>query len=558
MTRALRLTLFAIMVVFAACDFDRPVDPVFDWFEYAGRDPAFETPEAGPGQYTNPIMAGFYPDPSIVRVDQDYYMVHSTFSYFPGVPVFHSRNLVDWTQIGNVLDRPGQIELDSLGVSRGVFAPTIRYHDGLFYVVNTLVDAGGNFVATATDPAGPWSDPVWLPEVDGIDPSLFFDADGRAYITNNGPPEGPPLYGGHRALWIQEFDLTSLRTVGPRTMIVDGGVDLSTEPIWIEGPHLFRVDPYYYLIAAEGGTGYMHSEVVFRSSDLRGPWVPYEANPILTQRHLDPGRPDPVTSTGHADLVQTQNGDWWAVFLGCRPYAPDHYNTGRETFLLPVRWDSGWPVILDGDDPVPLVADRPSLPEGVPPPIPHRGNFTVRDEFDGTQPAPYWMQLRTPREAWYRTQGGGLVLMPRPEPLGGLGQPTFLARRQQHTHATATTAMRYRPAHPGAKAGLAAFQNESHWYLLAVTRSDRGLEIRLEQGTPEGTLLLAQVPLEKADGDSIRLRIDADADRYAYRYAVGEDAWTTLAEDVDGSVLSTAVAGGFVGAMFGLYAYSPE
>jgi alpha-N-arabinofuranosidase len=559
------VVLAALLLTAAGCrngstpDPDSAPDEVrFDWFEYTGRDPVFDALPTGPDQYVNPVMAGFYPDPSIVRVDEDYYMVHSTFSYFPGIPVFHSRNLVDWTQVGNVLDRPEQMNLDSLGVSRGVFAPTIRHHEGTFYVVNTLVDAGGNFVVTAADPAGPWSDPVWLPEVDGIDPSLFFDTDGRAYVTNNGPPAGPPLYEGHRALWIQEFDPAALRTAGPRTMIVDGGVDISRQPIWIEGPHIFRVDPYYVLIAAEGGTGTMHSEVVFRSRDLRGPWVPYEGNPILTQRHLDPARYNPVTSTGHADMVQTPDGDWWAVFLGCRPYGPDHYNTGRETFLLPVRWQDGWPVILDVDQAVPMVAERPALPSDAPPAIPHRGNFTVRDDFDGDAPHPYWLQLRTPREAWYHTEAGALVLEARPDSLGGLGQPSFLARRQQHMHATVTTSMRPQPSGEGSKAGIAAFQNEAAWYLVAVADGEDGPEIRLEQGGPGGTLVLAAATVALSDLDPVGLRIDADADRYTFSYALPGADWTTLAEDVDGTVLSTARAGGFVGTVFGLYAHSPR
>jgi alpha-N-arabinofuranosidase len=341
-------------------------------------------------------------------------------------------------------------------------------------------------------------------------------------------------------------------------MIVDGGVDISRQPIWIEGPHIFRVDPYYILIAAEGGTGYMHSEVVFRSRELRGPWVPYEGNPILTQRHLDPARHNPVTSTGHADMVRTPDGEWWAVFLGCRPYGPDHYNTGRETFLLPVRWEDGWPVILDVDQAVPMVAERPALPSDAPPAIPHRGNFTVRDDFDGDAPHPYWLQLRTPREAWHRTEAGALVLEARPDSLGGLGQPSFLARRQQHMHATATTAMRRRPGGPGERAGLAAFQNEGFYYLLAVAMGGDGPEIRLEQGIPGGTLVLASAPLDPAGPGPIRLRIDADADRYAFLYAQPGDEWVTLADSVDGVVLSTAAAGGFVGAVFGLYAHSPR
>ncbi|HEX5871694.1 MAG TPA: family 43 glycosylhydrolase, partial [Longimicrobium sp.] len=168
----------------------------FEWFEYTGDDPVFRGVQPGAGEYLNPVIAGFYPDPSMVRVGDDYYLVTSSFAYFPGVPIFHSRDLVSWTQIGHVLDRPSQLNLDSAGISRGIFAPVIRHHAGTFYMITTLVDRGGNFIVTATDPRGPWSDPVFLPQVDGIDPSIFFDDDGKAYVVNNGPPIGTPLYEG--------------------------------------------------------------------------------------------------------------------------------------------------------------------------------------------------------------------------------------------------------------------------------------------------------------------------------------------------------------------------
>jgi alpha-N-arabinofuranosidase len=208
----------------------------FDWFHYDGADPVDLALRPGAGQYRNPILKGFYPDPSITRAGDDYYLVTSTFSYFPGIPVFHSRDLVNWTQIGNAIDRPDQLDFKKLGLSRGVFAPAIEEHQGTFYILNTCVDCGGNFLVTATNPAGPWSDPVWLPEIEGgIDPSLFFDEDGKAWILNNGPPVGTPLYEGHRAIWIQQFDPAAKKMVGPRIMLVNGGVDISKKPIWVEG-----------------------------------------------------------------------------------------------------------------------------------------------------------------------------------------------------------------------------------------------------------------------------------------------------------------------------------
>lgn len=173
-------------------------DARFDWFEYRGHDPADATP-LKPGEYRNPILRGFHPDPSLTRVGDDFYLVTSTFAYFPGLPVFRSRDLVTWTQIGNAIGRPDQLDFTGLGLSRGVFAPTISHRDGTFYILNTCVDCGGNYLITATNPAGPWSDPIWIKEIDGIDPSFVFDGD-RTWILNNGPPEGTPLYEGHRAI----------------------------------------------------------------------------------------------------------------------------------------------------------------------------------------------------------------------------------------------------------------------------------------------------------------------------------------------------------------------
>ena len=330
----------------------------FDWFEYTGRDAVFEQP-LPPGSYRNPVLAGFYPDPSITRAGDSFYLVNSTFAYFPGIPVFESTDLVHWRQIGNVIDRPSQLDFDGLGISRGVFAPTIEFHDGTFYVLNTAVDSGGNFFVTASDPAGPWSDPVWLPGIDGIDPSFFFDDDGKVYLLNNGPPEREPLYDGHRAIWIQEFDPAATQPVGARKVLVDGGVDITTKPIWIEGPHIYSKDGWYYLVCAEGGTGPNHSQVVLRSRSVWGPYDPFDGNPILTQRDLPPDRPSPITNAGHADLVEAPDGSWWATFLATRTYEDIHYNTGRETFLLPVTWRDGWPVILEHGEVIPYVAPGP-------------------------------------------------------------------------------------------------------------------------------------------------------------------------------------------------------
>ncbi|WP_253256659.1 glycoside hydrolase family 43 protein [Stenotrophomonas sp. VV52] len=484
-----------------------------------------------------------------------FYLVNSSFTYFPGIPVFESEDLVHWRQIGNVIARPSQLDFDGLSVSRGVFAPAISYHDGLFYVVTTAVDSGGNFIATACDPAGPWSDPHWLPSIDGIDPSLFFDDDSKVYLVNNDAPLGTPRYEGHRAIWMQQIDLAALKPIGPRKVLIDGGVEPAKNPIWIEGPHLYKREGWYYLSDAEGGTGPQHSQVVLRSRDVWGPYVPYADNPILTQRDLPADRPLPITNAGHADLVEGPDGSWWAVFLASRNYQQRHYNTGRETYLLPVEWHDGWPVILPANQTIPYVVKAPSWMKSDAMQASSTGNFTDRDEFDGTSLGSAWLRVRVPKQEWatLHERPGILAIHPLPESLETLKNPAFLGRRQQHLRFEASTAMS-RPEQ-GVAAGLAAFQSEAWWYFLGV-RSLGGdritvfLEARDGGGT---TKTLATRELKAAT--TLRLQISGNEGHYAFAVDTGDgQGWQTLAADVDGTVLSTDRAGGFVGTLLGPFA----
>lgn len=526
----------------------------FDWFEYSGRD-ADAAPTA-PGHYRNPILSGFYPDPSVCQVGGDYYLINSTFAYFPGIPIFHSKDLVNWEQIGHVIDRPTQLPYDKLGVSRAIFAPAITHHNGTFYVTCTMIDAGGNFVMTAKNPAGPWSDPTWV-HFEGIDPSLFFDDDGRAWMVNNGAPEGQPLYDGHRAVWIQEFDPVAMKMIGPRTVLVNGGVDISTKPIWIEGPHLYKRDGWYYLSCAEGGTGPGHSQVVFRSRRVDGPYVSWQKNPILTQRDLDPSVPGAVTCTGHANLVEGPDQQWWAVFLGVRPYQRNFSPMGRETFLLPVEWTTdGWPAILPAGDRVPLSGRTPNAVVVQPSPVlPETGgSFTWRDDFSGPRLSPLWIMLRAPDAQWWSLGGdrGALELAPRAERLSGRHNPTYLGRRVQHADFAASTALEI-PAESGVSAGLAVFQGERHHYFLAVKRDADGLSVYLEKHSGAAPEVIGSTRLPKLDG-TITLRVEAHSDTCDFSYATRPGEWQALATRQDAKLLTSAVAGGFVGATVGVHA----
>jgi len=536
----------------------------FDWFAYSGHDSVYDVHPAGKGEYLNPILSGFYPDPALARVGNDYYLIGSTFAYFPGIPIFRSKDLVNWTQIGNVIHRPEQLKFDSLGMSRGVFAPTINFHDGTFYVLNTCVDCGGNYLVTATNPAGPWSNPTWIPEVGGIDPSIFFDDDGKTYVINNDEPTGGSTYQGHRAIWIREFDVAAKKVKGQATQIINAGVDITQKPIWIEGPHIYKINGKYYLSCAEGGTAVDHRQVVFRADNVLGPYVPAPAsvNPILTQRHLPPTRPFPITSAGHADFLQTQNGEWWGIFLATRPYDDDYYNTGRETFLLPLEWKDGWPSFIGGREPVPYAVKKPNLPAQPALAIPTHGNFSVREEFDGRTLAPYWMMLRTPREQWWTLGGGALTLRARPDDVAGKGQPSFVGRRQQHLKASFTTAMTFTPARAGDRAGLVAFQSENFFYALTVTLADGKPVVQVERrnGASDTPTVIATKPLGARAGAPVYLKIDADGPRYDFSFATQRNQWKPVLENADGKMLSTKGAGGaganFTGVVVGMYAHS--
>lgn len=548
---------FMCAVVMASAGYAADRQPAetarFDTFAYSGRDAVFDAIKAKPGQYNNPILPGFYPDPSIVRVGKDFYLVNSTFAFFPGLPVFHSTDLVHWTQIGNAIDRPSQANFSKLDMSYGLFAPDIEYRNGTFYIVNTCVNCRGNFVITAKNPAGPWSDPIILP-FEGIDPGLFFDEDGTAYIVNNGPPEGKPQYDGHRAIWLQQFDAAAGKMVGPRKIIVNGGSDIARKPVWIEGPHLFRKDDWYYLICAEGGTGERHSEVVFRSRTVWGPYESYAGNPILTQRDLPKDRPFPVTSTGHAKFVATEDGRWWAVFLGTRPYADDFYNTGRETFLMPVDWKNGWPDIL-ANAPVPYAGPRPMAVSSA---LPAAGNFAYTDSFGGPKLAPQWLFVRTPRETWHTLANHALTIAARPVAIGSDGQPSFVGRRLQHATAEVSVGLQFVPQKDGARAGLVAFQNSNAFYFLGLVREDGKTSVcvtrRFGAAEPENGTPLKCVD---APAGKIWLKTALRGGRIDFYISTDRRTWAGLVQDADATILSTHRAGGFVGTVIGPYAYAP-
>jgi len=543
------LSLLAQGVLFSA----RAAAVAFDDFQYTGNDPQ-PIAKMGANTYRNPILAGFYPDPSVCRVGNDYYLINSTFAYFPGIPIFHSRDLVNWTQIGNVISRPDQLSYNKLGVSRGIFAPSISYAKGVYYVICTMADAGGNFVVTAANPQGPWSNPTWL-EFEGIDPSIFFDDDGRAWVVNNGAPAGTPLYSGHRAIWIQEFDPVKKKMFGPRTVLVNGGVDIKQKPVWIEGPHIYKYHGWYFLCCAEGGTGTNHSQVILSSKDITGPYVSWDQNPILTQRGLDASVPFAVTSTGHANLVVGPDNKWWAVFLGVRPYEKSYSPMGRETFLLPVSWTNhDWPMILKKGERVSLVGRTPEHAQAIPSrEEPLNGNFTWQAKFTSTVLEPAWLMLRTPSETWWEIDPlkNRLLLTPRATTLAGDGNPSFLARRVQHANFTASTSLEI-PSDANVSAGLAVFQSEHDHYFLAVKKPKDQILVYLEKYNGAGSEVVRSIRCPSAS--KIELRVEVHDAICAFSYSIDSQEWKILVADQDAKLFTTEVAGGFVGATVGMHA----
>lgn len=543
-----------IFSVFTSCNHPEEKTASFRFFSYSGHDEVFKSSIDRHSQYFNPILCGFYPDPSICRKGDDFFLVNSSFSFYPGIPIFTSKDLVNWRQIGHVLDRPSQLDLNGIPISGGIYAPTIRYNqfNDTFYLVTTCVEGRGSFVVKTKDPYQGWSDPIPLPDVGGIDPSLFFDDDGKAYLVHNDLPEERE-WDGHRAIRIHEYDLESDRTFGTSKIIVDGGVDKSTKPVWIEGPHIFKRNGKYLLLCAEGGTGTNHSQVAFTSNGIFGPYTPSGDNPILTQRDLPENRTNKITSVGHADLIDDVDGKTWAVFLGCRPYEGNYYNTGRETFLLPVEWKKDIPQILPRGEKIAAIVEKENLSGGA---NTFSGNFFWRDDFDQDSPDMRWVMIRTPREKWYNLKKNNLELTALPTNIYTPDQPAFLGIRQQHTAFEVETEVDFTPESDLDIAGLVCYQNEEYNIVFGKTLQN-GKQTLVVDRAEKGTVRIASLKISDEYIDSpIRLKISGNGKSYNFYASFSGKKWHPVLENVDGRNLSTESAGGFVGTIIGLYASS--
>lgn len=534
--------------------------PIFSDFEYKGSDKVYTDNPLKAGEFYNPILQGCYPDPAITRKGDDYYVVNSSFAMVPGVPIFHSKDLVNWTQIGHVLDRPTQLKVHDTGISAGIYAPDIEYNpnNDTFYMITTQFAGDfGNIVVKTKDPLKGWSDPYKL-KFNGIDPSLFFDDNGKAYVVHNdAPDEGKELYRGHRVIKIWEYDLEKDQVIaGTDEIIVDGGVDISQKPIWIEAPHIYKKDGLYFLMCAEGGTGGWHSEVVFVSDNPKGPYIPAPGNPILSQRYLNPERDYKVDWAGHADLVEGPDGRHYGVFLGIRPNEVDRVNIGRETFILPVDWSGKFPVFDNG-----LVPMEPKLdtPEGVENKTGEEGffpngNFTFKDDFTAEKLDYRWIGLRGPREDFVSLTKKGLVVKPFPVNIKEVKPTSTLFHRQQHSNFSFNTTIDYQPKSEKDLAGIVCLQSEAFNYVFGLTKKDGDVYLLLERTEKGSSKIIASRKLEVKN--AIQLQVEAEGDDYQFSYSTNGSDFENLGGTVSGDILSTNVAGGFTGTLIGLYATS--
>lgn len=500
--------------------------------------------------FQNPLLSGFYPDPSICRVGEDYYMVTSSFVYYPGLPIFHSKDLVHWEQIGHAIHRPLQLDYKNCETSEGLWAPTIRFHQGKFYIINTFVSQGrhgqrDNYIITADSPQGPWSDPIFVKGADGIDPSLFFDEDGSMWYVGNYINQ-TELYEGHHGIYLCELDPETFQFKGPRYIIWDG---IKTRSKWIEAPHIYKKDGWYYLLVAEGGTFVNHSVQMARCRTINGDYEICPRNPIVTHRHMP--LLNPISVTGHADITQTQNGEWWMVLLAVRPYEGDHYNLGRETFLVPFVWaEDGWPML---DNETGLVQEKerlPKLPQQLYPPMPQWDNFESPDlEMQ-------WNTIHPPVEPFYSLaeRPGYLRLFLRPQVMEEICTPSFVGRRQRHKNFLAKTAMEFAPAGENEEAGIALIQDDRFHYLMTL-RTKQGKAMLQFWKTENGTRTLVteqEIRKEKR----VYLSVYGHTTGYSFFYGYNDQEMLPLIQNVDASLLSSVVNNGFTGVYLGMYASS--
>lgn len=501
------------------------------------------------------MIPGFNPDPSICRVGDDYYVVTSTFEFFPAFPIYHSRDLVNWEHVGNVLDRPSQMNLDDVGPSDGLFSPTIRYCDGIFYITFTLLKYApqqkiSNYVVAANRATGPWSAPVCITNepVWRIDSSLFFDNDGKTYFMANSKVDEVEV---KRRILLQEIDVQSMDLVGP---IVEIGRGAFPGSAMAEGPHIYRRGGYYYLLIAEGGTGWTHAVTISRSDNVMGPYVQCPFNPILTHKDMTKQDVDSgeIYGVGHADLVEATDGQWWMVMLGRRGNGV----LGRETSLTPIEWnDDGWPVVNPGVGRVRTIETMPRLAES------SNRVASERDEWDTKELKPYWMFIRVPSDKFWsmKARPGFLRLSLKPATVNTPPKresPAFISQRVRSQDFCITTRIEFAPETNTENAGLLLRRGKNNIALVKSRCGNAGV-IRVVMEDKDGRQVLGEAACQLVD-EGIYLRIACKNEtRLRFFFSTGGVRWTNIGREIDAAMLGNDAPGGeYTGTTAGVYATS--
>lgn len=522
--------------------------------------------------FINPIINGGYPDPSIVRVENDFYIVNSSFEYFPALPIHHSKDLVNWELIGYGIDRPsqgtGKVNLYDVQQQGGIHAPSIRYHDGLFYIVTTNVYSPVdkskptemvNFILTAKNPAGPWSDPYVIEGAPGIDPDIFFDDNGKVWFVGT-HDTGNPNKNGIGEIWIQELDLNNWKLKGQRHSIWRGACG----GCCVEGPHIYKQYGRYYLMVAEGGTSYNHAVMIASSENIEGPYDSNPKNPILTSRHLSNN--NWVHSTGHADLVQLKDNRWYMVSLGIRNEMDSTSNMGRETHLMPVVWEEAWdnwvevekgrwePVIIkwpvvapntgkvERNTSIPFLEKKQNI------------NYSFYDDFTSSKLDLQWNFRRVPRENTYElnSKNKTLKLNLSPESFELRSQYNLMGFRQKETEFEYSSSMNFKPKKNFSEAGLSIFSQDDNYINFTVKKHNNKTLLNLSVKPRDQKLdIIKSIPLKY--NENIILKIVSKDNKYIYYYSLDDgNSFDVFTETAANLVLCK----GYIGTNLGLYASS--
>ena len=510
--------------------------------------------------FTNPIIPGGYPDPSICRVGEDFYIANSSFEYFPGLPIHHSKDLVNWELIGHGLHRRDQVEgavnVVDVQSDGGIHAPSLRCKDGRYYLITTNVYSPKasaeptqmvNFVITADSPQGPWSEPHVIDGAPGIDPDLFFDDDGTVwYLGNHAPSDA--AYPGEGEIWLQQLDPETWQLVGERHFLWRGALKRA---IWAEGPHLYKQDGRYYLLVAEGGTSFNHAVTIAVSDELTGPYEGNERNPILTSRHLS--YDNWINSTGHADLVELEDGRWYMVALGIRNDEERRSNMGRETHLIPVEWEREpywwkekkylWPVAapktgrVERETPLPFSGKN------------QKAQLAFIDNFTSPELGVEWTFRRMPAADAYSLSArpGHLRLFTQRTVPSARKRVAQLGIKQSETAFQFNARTEFEASRSGIEAGISLFQKDDHYLNATIKQSGDhyALSVTLaNRGAPE---ILVSQALPSYSGE-LEWRIDSAGGTYSISYRLHADSeWSLLLQLPSKLLLSQYYTGAHIG-----------